>query len=205
MKASHTAKQQTVEEKIRFRLKQVIDAVSKKGFCGSPSLLLQGETALHTAVTAASVAIVEFHINCDGALDVVDKQQKDYETGEVDKYPKHLLLGMVNKEMDTALHIAARNGLSEIVKILIHEDVHKKLVRMANKEMDTTLHKVVQNHHANLVKLLTAADPMHEYGANKSGKTPLYLAVEKGYCDVTRLIPATCLCSAHGGPSGRHC
>ncbi|KAF9619087.1 hypothetical protein IFM89_005101 [Coptis chinensis] len=125
-----------------------------------------------------------------------------------------LLLWSTNLNGDTALHFAAREGLSSITELLlihssksVHENEGLKdgvrlLLKTANKEKDTALHEAVRNCHQDVVILLTEADPDFEYFANNTGETPLFLAAEKRYCEMVSQILGTCPSSAHGGPNG---
>ncbi|KAJ4958701.1 hypothetical protein NE237_025812 [Protea cynaroides] len=142
------------------------------------------------------------------------------------------LIRCKNSKGDTALHIAARNGLDEIVNLLINQpnrihdiegggeveyeatdQVLESLIRMENKKKDTALHEAVRNHrlfngntkenYLAVLKLLTEADREFECFENNAGETPLYLAAEEGLSDVVRQILESCPTSKYGGPYGR--
>ncbi|KAK2969268.1 hypothetical protein RJ640_021987 [Escallonia rubra] len=110
----------------------------------------------------------------------------------------------VNIQGDTPLHIAARNGCSDIVVALVKctREMHgagKEMLRMQNKENDTPLHEAVRNGRFDVVKLLVKEDPDFSYPTNNAEETPLYLASEKGYDELVSLILETCTEPAYCG------
>ncbi|WCJ23930.1 Ankyrin repeat family protein [Euphorbia peplus] len=127
------------------------------------------------------------------------------------------LLLQTNINGDTPLHIAARYGHSDVVKILIEEakvqdskdlesgggGATKQMLRMRNTRKDTALHEAARNNHLKVVKLLTHQDPHFAYLGNESDETPLYLAAAKGYLYVVIELLHTCSSVAYGGPGGR--
>ncbi|KAF3625669.1 putative ankyrin repeat-containing protein-like [Capsicum annuum] len=92
-----------------------------------------------------------------------------------------------NKKNETALHIAANEGHTEVVRVLLaHTEDHnikEKLMRMTDAGGDTALHKAVWSQHLDVVKLLVKEDPDFEYPPNHVQETPLYLAAESGFHD----------------------
>ena len=127
----------------------------------------------------------------------------------------------VNTKEETPLHIAARYGHASIVKQLIqhakedhpdHNQHHesrgaeaaKKMLRMASKEGDTALHEAVRFRHLNVVRILIDEDGHFQHNANKSGETPLYMAVERGYDQIAYEILEHCNSPAIGGPNDRN-
>jgi ankyrin repeat protein len=129
------------------------------------------------------------------------------------------LLWQANVKGETPLHIAARYGHDDIVKVLIkycaqtsHQDLEggiepvKEMLRMTNKEKDTALHEAVRFRHLKVVTLLIETDPNFSYSANEAGETPLYIAAERGFEDVVIEILDKCKSPMHGnggGPLGR--
>ncbi|KAK2990403.1 hypothetical protein RJ640_001735, partial [Escallonia rubra] len=114
----------------------------------------------------------------------------------------------VNIQGDTPLHIAARNGFSDIVQVLVEcttkldrqrAGAGKEMLRTLNKENDTPLHEAVRNCRFDVVKLLVEKDPDFSCPANNAEETPLYLASEKGYHDFVSLILETCTEPAYSG------
>ncbi|KAL6312988.1 hypothetical protein AAG906_012387 [Vitis piasezkii] len=113
-----------------------------------------------------------------------------------------------NLKGDTPLHLAAREGHLEVAKALIRVaktvserdfesgiGADKAMLRMTNKENDTALHEA----------LLIKEDPEFTYGANFSGGTPLYMAAERGFRDLVKMIIENTNRDrlAHTGPMGR--
>ncbi|XP_062176161.1 ankyrin repeat-containing protein ITN1-like [Alnus glutinosa] len=127
------------------------------------------------------------------------------------------LLCQANVKGETPLHIAARYGHYDIVKVLIecaktsHQDLErgielvKEMLKMTNKEKDTALHEAVRFRHLKVVTLLIETDEYFSYSANDVGETPLYIAAERGFKDVVIEILDKCKSPIHGGggPLGR--
>ena len=125
---------------------------------------------------------------------------------------------MAHLKGDSPLHLAAREGHLEVVKAIIHAaktvserdiesgiGVDKAMLRMTNNEHDTALHEAVRYHHPEVVKWLIEEDPEFTYGANFSGGTPLYMAAERGFTDLVKIIIENTNRDrlAHTGPMGR--
>ncbi|GMP56175.1 hypothetical protein CsSME_00020754 [Camellia sinensis var. sinensis] len=118
-----------------------------------------------------------------------------------------------------SLHVAVREGHSDIVKSLIEcatsldhvlveiesgPEITKKMLRATNDDGDTALHDAVRYRHPDLailkpfklrpkpdlVRLLIEEDPGFTYRANNADESPLYIAAGRG-------------APAYGGPAGR--
>ncbi|XP_073262723.1 protein ACCELERATED CELL DEATH 6 [Populus alba] len=131
------------------------------------------------------------------------------------------LLFQANKKGEIPLHLAARYGHSNVVKVLIDcakalptdpesgVTEAKKMLRMTNEEQDTALHVAAQNIQAQVVEILTKEDPEFSYSANVHGETPLYIAVSiaprwsKVRGKVVDDILGNCISVDYGGPNGR--
>ena len=106
------------------------------------------------------------------------------------------LLLQANKKGEIPLHLAARYGHSNVVRVLIDRakarstDLErgateaKNMLRMANEENDTALHVAARNIQAQVVKILTKEDPEFSYSANVHGETPLYIAANMRFVDM---------------------
>lgn len=126
------------------------------------------------------------------------------------------LLQKKNKKGETPLHMAAREGLTEIVKALVDQvkalnaDLEsgikltvREIVEMTNEEGETALHEAVRYRRLDVVKLLIGEGPEFEYRINKAGETPLYMAVKRGFDEFVDEILKTCRSPAHyQGPNG---
>eukprot|EP00258_Populus_trichocarpa_P031570 XP_024447589.1 ankyrin repeat-containing protein At5g02620 [Populus trichocarpa] len=129
------------------------------------------------------------------------------------------LLLQANEKGEIPLHLAARYGHSNVVKVLI--DCAKalptdpesgltkaqKMLRMANEEQDTALHEAARNRRSHLVEILTKEDPEFSYSANVHGETPLYIAAASSWGrereKVIDEILTNCISVDYGGPNGR--
>ena len=133
------------------------------------------------------------------------------------------LLQRPNLKGDTPLHLAARDGHFRAVEVLLEAaktlpadietgvgtDIFKKmLIRMTNKGKNTALHEAVRFQHSDVVKLLIEEDPEFTYGANESGITPLYMAAERRFTEVVKIIidksATSPLCTGFMGRTALH-
>uniref|UniRef100_A0A6N2L0R3 Uncharacterized protein n=1 Tax=Salix viminalis TaxID=40686 RepID=A0A6N2L0R3_SALVM len=136
------------------------------------------------------------------------------------------LLLQANKKRETLLHLAAKFGHSNVVKVLIgrakapHADPEsgvtaaKMMLRMTNGEGETALHEAARNARGHVVEILTKEDPDFSYSANLHGETPLYIAASFGWRrghgkvidehgKVIDEILRNCISVDYGGPNGR--
>ncbi|XP_030473788.1 uncharacterized protein LOC115691331 [Syzygium oleosum] len=126
------------------------------------------------------------------------------------------LLWQGNKKGDTPLHIAAKVGICEAVRVFTNMtkslhwvvengqvDTCKELLRKPNSYKDTALHYAVRGGHHSVVQLLIEEDPQLCNITNAADESPLYLAVDRGLSRITGLIlGAFSLSSSHKGPKG---
>ncbi|XP_011013045.1 PREDICTED: ankyrin-3-like [Populus euphratica] len=130
------------------------------------------------------------------------------------------LLLQANKKGEIPLHLAARYGHSNVVKVLIDRakarptdpesgvTEAKKMLRMTNEEQDTALHEAARNRRSHVVEILTKEDrPELSYSANVHGETPLYIAASSWGQEQEKVIDeilANCISVLdYGGPNGR--
>nr|XP_017232624.1 PREDICTED: ankyrin-3-like isoform X2 [Daucus carota subsp. sativus] len=131
------------------------------------------------------------------------------------------LLVKQDKLKQTALHLAAHHGHTQVVEVLIdaarrhlpsssaRDDTHnpfsafKAFIRLATSpKQNTALHVAVLNGNVAIVKLLVEADPSDRHIQNYEGKTPIYIAAEKGYMAIIKEICTTCTAQCLEGPGG---
>ncbi|XP_074357068.1 uncharacterized protein LOC141696843 isoform X2 [Apium graveolens] len=110
---------------------------------------------------------------------------------------------------ETALHWAIYGGHTKVAEVLIEaarrhlpEISFQSFLRQGDQDNDTALHCAVMYGHVAIVKLLVEADPTDTHKQNYSGKTPMYIAVEKGLNDIVEIILTTCTTPSLDGPNG---
>ncbi|TYJ40963.1 hypothetical protein E1A91_A04G178400v1 [Gossypium mustelinum] len=131
------------------------------------------------------------------------------------------LLLQTNAKGQTPLHVAARNGHSAIVKLLIRScakardgdleklgtdqvDAVTQMLRKIDQESNTALHEAAQYGDVEMVEeLLKLEDPNSPYSVNKNQETPLYLAAMRGDERLLTVILNKWKSADHGGPHGR--
>ncbi|KAA3463434.1 ankyrin repeat-containing protein [Gossypium australe] len=147
------------------------------------------------------------------------EKRSDFIEKILSKCPSLLL--QTNAKGQTPLHVAARNGHSAIVKLLIkscakarygdlemqgmnEENAVRKMLRIRDQESNTALHEAARCGNVEAVKaLLEIEDPSFEYSANKKQETPLYIAAKKGDGGVLSVLLDKSTSTALGGPHGR--
>ncbi|KAA3463432.1 protein ACCELERATED CELL DEATH 6-like [Gossypium australe] len=131
------------------------------------------------------------------------------------------LLLQTNAKGQTPLHVAAMNGHSAIVKLLIKScakardgDLEKlemgqvnavrEMLRITDQESNTALHVAARYGDVEMVEgLLELEDPDFQYSANKNQETPLYLAAKRGDRGMLSILLDKSKSIGHGGPHGR--
>ena len=111
--------------------------------------------------------------------------------------PKLLL--KANAEGESSLHVAAKVGNHEMVKLLINVarrgDIERQqidartMLKMRNSaKEDTALHIAVRNGHFMTAKLLIDVDLEVLELVNGAEESPLFLAVEGGFLDIAKYV-----------------
>ncbi|XP_054824812.1 ankyrin repeat-containing protein At5g02620-like [Prosopis cineraria] len=123
----------------------------------------------------------------------------------------HLTCYKANLKDETILHIAARYGHIEIVKIIVKrakiahigDGIEETLIRATNYKKDTALHEAIRYNHKEIVDFLIKEDPHLPYFANSNGETPLYIATERVYEKIIDTLLENNNSPNHSGPNGR--
>ncbi|KAL8091033.1 hypothetical protein AgCh_040215 [Apium graveolens] len=120
------------------------------------------------------------------------------------------LLFKLNRFKQTALQLAVCKGHTEVAEMIIEaarrqfqETSFQAFLRHGDKNNDTALHAAVMEGNVAIVKLLVKDDPDNTHLQNyDEGKTPMYIAVEKGYNAIVELISSICTAPSIDGPHG---
>ncbi|XP_056174144.1 uncharacterized protein LOC130140005 [Syzygium oleosum] len=120
------------------------------------------------------------------------------------------LLWQGNNKGDTPLHVAAKVGSYDAVRVFTDQvkspdqpDACKDLLRRLNSHNDTSLHYAVRGGHKGVVQLLIEEDPQLCDITNAVDESPLYLAAHRRRSDIIELIlSAFSSSSSHKGPKG---
>ncbi|KAF8032266.1 hypothetical protein BT93_D1254 [Corymbia citriodora subsp. variegata] len=126
------------------------------------------------------------------------------------------LLWQGNNKGDTPLHVAAKVGSCEVVRVFtdlaksLHwvvengqVDARKELLRKQNLNKDTVLHYAIRGGCIGVVKLLIEEDSQLCDIINAVDESPLYLATDRGLsCIIELLLGAISSSSSHKGPKG---
>ncbi|KAF8032328.1 hypothetical protein BT93_D1291 [Corymbia citriodora subsp. variegata] len=126
------------------------------------------------------------------------------------------LLWQGNYQGDSPLHVAAKAGSYEVVRVFTNlvkslhwvvengqVDACKELLRKQNSHKDTALHYAVRGGHDLVVELLIEEDPQLCDVTNAVDESPLYIAADRRLSRTIELIlGALSLSSSHKGPKG---
>ncbi|XP_074357005.1 uncharacterized protein LOC141696779 isoform X1 [Apium graveolens] len=180
------------------------------------------DTALHAAVMKGSIEILKLLVESDPT--------HKHEQNSKGKTPIHIAaengytdivkvlcttctapLNLDGPGSSTALHAAIKkdNDIIEVVEALIDaarrhlpKASFQAFLRHGDEDMETPLHYAVTEGNVAIVKLLVEADPTDPHIQNNDGKTPMYIAVEKGLKDIVEIISTTCTSPSLDGPDG---
>ncbi|KAF9661800.1 hypothetical protein SADUNF_Sadunf19G0106400 [Salix dunnii] len=202
------------------------------GSCEEMSSIIYMDPVLYKAAGAGNIDPFKNYQTCLDRLLTPDEstilhvylrnQRREPESTDfVDKILERCppLLLQANKKRETPLHLAAKYGDSNVVKVLIDRAKAlpadpesgvtraKMMLRMTNGEGDTALHEAARNARGHVVEILTKEDSDFPYSANVHGETPLYIAASTGrgskHDKVIDAILGNCISVDYGGPNGR--
>ncbi|XVE62789.1 hypothetical protein DITRI_Ditri06bG0148000 [Diplodiscus trichospermus] len=108
----------------------------------------KGDTPLHVAARFGSLSTAQILIDCANSL------SREIEAGE-------RLLRMVNKEKNTTLHDASRNGHFQIAELLIRED--RELALLTNDVRESALFIAVDKNHFNIARIILEIAPVFSW------------------------------------------
>ncbi|WOG90700.1 hypothetical protein DCAR_0309944 [Daucus carota subsp. sativus] len=138
----------------------------------------------------------------DGSLEQVRYILKEFADNNI--------LMKLDSNQETALHLAAFYGHTEVVKLLIEAaqcllpasgDVSfETFVRQPNTSRNTALHLAVANGSLGCARLLVEADKEDRHIPNCQGEPPVYLAAKLGYNKIVKMICETCTAPSLSGP-----
>ena len=185
--------------------------------------IMQKDALYAAAIARDADAIAALEMHAD-KLDMNDRtilhiESKEGNTEHVRfilrQFAHKNLLVKQDDQMETALTWAAYSGHTEVAKVLIDAAKHlpssedynpitsfQAFLRLGDKDMDTALHIAVIHNKEEIVKLLVEADPSDTHTQNNEGKTPMYIAVDKGFNDIAEIISTTCTAPSLDGPDG---
>ncbi|KAJ1685371.1 hypothetical protein LUZ63_016761 [Rhynchospora breviuscula] len=101
------------------------------------------------------------------------------------------LLSMVNSYGETPLVVATTNGHVSLASAILKQYQQLKLSEMILKQDskgNTVLHHAIRSGHSDLALELIAAEPKLSEGVNKHNESPMYIAVSRGFSDVSERL-----------------
>lgn len=155
----------------------------------------QKQTALHLAAASGNIEIIKELTNAGLELNAVDKSGqtpfmlavKSGNLAAVNYFLDKLSqseINMLSKSGDSALHIAAFNGHSDITRELIKSGVKVNSKRLDGK---TALH-IAAKKSRELTQILIDADTYASTPKTNKDETPLHLAAEGGQLDIVSTL-----------------
>ncbi|KAL3750720.1 hypothetical protein ACJRO7_011676 [Eucalyptus globulus] len=163
------------------------------------------DTALHSAARAGHLAVIMEIISkaAEAEAELKELLEKQNQAGETALYVaaeygyvdvvremiKHYDLadaGIKARNGFDALHIAAKQGDLEILKVLL--EVHPELAMTVDTSNTTALHTAATQGHIDLVNVLLEAGSGLATIAKSNGKTALHSAARNGHLEVVKLL-----------------
>ncbi|KAE8691088.1 Ankyrin repeat-containing protein [Hibiscus syriacus] len=164
------------------------------------------DTALHSAARAGNLAVAKEILTGtgeDALKELIAKQNQSGETAlyvaaeysyvdlvkEMINYYDLVNAGIKARNGFDALHIAAKQGDLDILKVLLA--VHPELAMTVDLSNTTALHTAATQGHIDIVKFLLEAGSSLATIARSNGKTPLHSAARNGHLDVVKALLAS--------------
>ncbi|KAJ4794762.1 ankyrin repeat family protein [Rhynchospora pubera] len=116
------------------------------------------------------------------------------------------LLSRINSYGETPLVVATTNGHVSLASAMLKQYQQLKLSEMILKEDNngsTVLHHAIRSGHCDLALELIAAEPKLSEGVNKHNESPMYIAVSRGFSDVSERLLKIPI-SSHVGTYGEN-
>ncbi|OWM89332.1 ankyrin repeat-containing protein At5g02620-like [Punica granatum] len=161
------------------------------------------DTPLHSAAREGNLNAIIQMFTGTGEMELkemLEKQNQAGETGlyvaaeygyfdvvrEMIKYYDLADAGIKAKNGFDALHIAAKQGDTEVLKVLL--EAHPELAMTVDATNTTALHTAASQGHIEVVKLLLEAGSGLATIAKSNGKTALHSAARNGHLEVIKML-----------------
>ncbi|HEU4621402.1 MAG TPA: ankyrin repeat domain-containing protein [Burkholderiaceae bacterium] len=156
-----------------------------------------GETPLHLAARTGSIDVMRVLLAHNADLDAHDRSHSTplfsavyaNQAGAVDELLKARKsdVNNVNRELETPLYYAARQGMSGIARTLLAHDADTDL---RDRDNNAPIHIASELGRVDVIAELLRARPTDVNKAGQYGCTPLHIATRHGKEDVMRLLLA---------------
>jgi ankyrin repeat protein len=155
----------------------------------SSSVVESGKTRKNLINT--DIPLLNHHISFDKFYKVKD-QSIDVDSGYCDMIRallhQNAKVNLVNGSRDTALILACRYGLKNVVELLLRESNENQLdigINLVDRYGNTALHNACKKNYTSIVRLLlTNNDTINVNIPNQNGNTPLMLAVYENNIEI---------------------
>ncbi|XP_063942797.1 uncharacterized protein LOC135150432 [Daucus carota subsp. sativus] len=203
---------------------RIKDMEQAKSPGGSLYKIMDKDALYAAAIARDVVAIAALGMHADKVSGYWEETILHTESGNVNtervrfiltEFADKNLLVKLNKFKQTALHLASAHLHKEVAEVLINAARHlppsqdynpftsfQAFLRHGDEKMNTSLHAAVMQNEEEIVKLLVEADPSDTHTQNNEGKTPMYIAVDRGFNGIAEIISTTCTAPSLDGPDG---